>query len=73
MPLFSQAGALEGQFVIQQQRNLTPVSVQNILDCTLIANEGCLGGFPAYGMAYVQTSGIATNTSYPYNSPPAVT
>jgi len=63
---FSAVGALEGQEVPQMNvKNLTPLSVQNLVDCTYKGRDGCKGGWMNDAFNYVK-NGIEGAGQYPY-------
>jgi hypothetical protein len=67
---FSAAGALEGQWFLKTG-TLTPLSAQNLVDCSSVYpyyNLGCIGGDPYEAFNYIQQNGINTDQSYPYTS-----
>lgn len=41
-------------------------SEQQIVDCSLIPNFGCMGGEPKLAFDYLKKNGAATNEDYPY-------
>ena len=43
-----------------------PLSVQELLDCDLDYNKGCLGGDPSNSFQYVIKNGLASWKNYPY-------
>lgn len=62
-------GALEGQF-FTQYRELTELSIQNILDCSSsFGNLGCDGGLIEGSYKYIiSTGGIDSEKAYPYEA-----
>lgn len=62
-------GALEGQY-FTQYRELTELSIQNILDCSSsFGNDGCDGGFIEASYNYIiSTGGIDSEKAYPYEA-----
>jgi len=42
------------------------LSVQQLVDCDMIPNLGCIGGQALHAFAYVKRQGIAMASSYPY-------
>lgn len=64
---FSSAGALEAQMKRQTGR-LTPLSQQNLVDCTVAyGNHGCRGGYLSKSFIYIiQNKGIDSASYYPY-------
>jgi len=61
---FSTTGALEGAWQIATG-NLVSMSEEMLVDCSK-QNHGCGGGSMDLAFEYVETSGICTETSYPY-------
>jgi C1A family cysteine protease len=62
---FSAVAALEGQH-FKKTGVLTPLSEQNLIDCSQ-ENEGCNGGVMDYAFEYIiSNKGINTEASYPY-------
>jgi len=67
-PYFGAVVSIEGAWAIAGNK-LTPLSVQQIIDCTNDAtwgNAGCNGGWMNASIEYVSKVGIETNESYPY-------
>ncbi|KAF1740677.1 hypothetical protein MXB_3167 [Myxobolus squamalis] len=63
---FSAVGAIESHFAIHNG-NLTDLSVQEIIDCSLkFWNFGCRGGFPQGVYKYCMENGLSTSLDYPY-------
>eukprot|EP00406_Dinophysis_acuminata_P039115 CAMPEP_0179377018 /NCGR_PEP_ID=MMETSP0797-20121207/88618_1 /TAXON_ID=47934 /ORGANISM="Dinophysis acuminata, Strain DAEP01" /LENGTH=330 /DNA_ID=CAMNT_0021093075 /DNA_START=14 /DNA_END=1002 /DNA_ORIENTATION=+ len=65
---FAATGALEGAWKIATGL-LTPMSEQQLVDCTVeYGNMGCHGGAPEYGFYYLQEKGhpLCNEASYPY-------
>jgi C1A family cysteine protease len=60
---FSATESVEGQMGMNGQ--LTDLSAQNLVDC-VSEDYGCDGGWPDDALAYVEKTGIETETSYPY-------
>lgn len=44
------------------------LSEQQLLDCNLIPNVGCLGGKAQYAYRYVKENGLALSSAYPYKN-----
>ncbi|KAK9877089.1 hypothetical protein WA026_016832 [Henosepilachna vigintioctopunctata] len=61
---FSTTGALEGQFSIVKNEDVS-FSEQNLIDCNSV-NLGCGGGWPVDALAFVQENGIEKEEDYPY-------
>nr|XP_048303516.1 cathepsin J-like isoform X1 [Myodes glareolus] len=64
---FAAAGAIEGQ-MFWKTGNLTPLSVQNLLDCSKPqGNNGCKRGSAYTAFQYVlQNKGLEAEATYPY-------
>ena len=41
-------------------------SEQQIVDCSLVPNFGCMGGDPKHAFSYVREHGLANTSDYPY-------
>ena len=55
----------------QQAHSMWPDDVpvyseQQIVDCSLIPNFGCMGGEPKYAFSYIREHGLAKASVYPY-------
>ncbi len=44
------------------------LSEQQLLDCDLIPNVGCLGGKAQFAYKYVLKNGLALSSDYPYKN-----
>jgi len=65
---FAAVSALEGHQFIKYRR-LTPLSEQNVVDCSKGYNNGCKGGSRANALYWIKANGgIDTEQSYPYTS-----
>ncbi|GMI90009.1 hypothetical protein like AT3G49340 [Hibiscus trionum] len=65
---FSAVAAIEGITQINTGK-LTPLSEQQLLDCSTDGNNGCNGGWMMNAFEYItQNQGIATEESYPYEA-----
>ncbi|XP_028627808.1 cathepsin J isoform X2 [Grammomys surdaster] len=64
---FAAAGAIEGQ-MFSKTGNLTPLSVQNLLDCSkTVGNNGCHWGTANKAFEYVfENKGLEAEATYPY-------
>ncbi|XP_032740517.1 cathepsin R-like isoform X2 [Rattus rattus] len=64
---FAVTGAIEGQ-MFNKTGQLTPLSVQNLVDCTKSqGNEGCQWGDPYIAYEYVlNNGGLEAEATYPY-------
>lgn len=45
-----------------------PLSAQQLIDCDLIPNMGCLGGEAKFAYRYVLNNGLALESDYPYTN-----
>jgi len=61
----SVAGALESYHAIHH-KEVTEVSVQELIDCSSKDDDGCKNGSPDSAFEYVSKEGISTEESYPY-------
>ncbi|KAL4333822.1 hypothetical protein GQ457_07G015240 [Hibiscus cannabinus] len=65
---FSAVAAIEGIIQIKTG-TLTPLSEQQLLDCSRNGNYGCRGGWMMNAFEYIrQNQGITTEESYPYEA-----
>jgi len=64
---FSTTGSVEGAFQIAGNP-LTSLSEQNLVDCDTKKDNGCNGGLMDNAFTYIQSSGICTESDYPYTS-----
>ncbi|XP_052012973.1 cathepsin J isoform X2 [Apodemus sylvaticus] len=64
---FAAAGAIEGQ-MFSKTGILTPLSVQNLLDCSqTVGNKGCISGTAHQAFKYVlNNKGLEAEATYPY-------
>lgn len=63
---FACVGAVEAQHFLTNSGPLTPLSVQNLVDCAEF-NDGCRGGVVDAGYLYIMLNdGIEPEKSYPY-------
>ena len=64
---FSTTGNVEGQ-LFQKSKKLVSLSEQQLVDCdTKGQDQGCQGGLPSNGAAYIKTAGgLDTESDYPY-------
>lgn len=60
---FSAMESVEGQ--MGMNGHLTRLSAQNLVDC-VTEDYGCDGGWPDDALAYVEKTGIETESTYPY-------
>ena len=47
--------------------SLLDLSEQNLVSC-VASNSGCQGGYPPYAFAYERSTGIASESAYPYSA-----
>jgi hypothetical protein len=47
--------------------SLLDLSEQNLVSC-VASNSGCQGGYPPYAFAYERSTGIASESAYPYTA-----
>ncbi|GAB1298284.1 Cathepsin J [Apodemus speciosus] len=66
---FAAVGAIEGQ-MFSKTGNLTPLSVQNLLDCSqTVGNKGCHSGTAHQAFKYVlENKGLEAEATYPYEA-----
>merc|ERR1712139_363228 len=65
---FSAVGTVESAYAIAAGR-LGSYAEQQLVDCsTNGGSQGCNGGFNQYGIQYIGTAGIASESSYPYTA-----
>lgn len=65
---FSATGSLESAVLIASG-DTTTFSEQDLVDCSRsYGNMGCNGGWMDSAFQYIQTSGIATDSDYPYTA-----
>merc|ERR1712139_347869 len=65
---FSAVGTVESAYAIAAGR-LGSYAEQQLVDCsTNGGSQGCNGGFNQYGISYIGTTGIASESSYPYTA-----
>jgi len=62
---FATVATTEGLYEINGN-TLTSFSEQQIVDCYKAPDEGCNGGIPADAIAYVEKTGLETESDYPY-------
>ena len=60
------ASVVESAVAIATHGPLTPLSAQELLDCDVSWNAGCLGGNPIQSFGWVKKHGLAPAASYPY-------
>jgi len=66
---FSATGALEGLEFLTTQQKPTPLSEQQLVDCTRSAGEaGCGGGTMSGAFDYAKSNGLCSESDYPYIS-----
>ncbi|KAF4672352.1 hypothetical protein FOL47_000660 [Perkinsus chesapeaki] len=66
---FATTGALEAHYALamgQTGNSIVPLSEQQLLDC--IPSIGCNGGLPSLTYPYINTSGITSESNYPYQT-----
>merc|ERR1711988_764858 len=65
---FSAVGTVESAYAIAAGK-LGSYSEQQLVDCsTNGGSEGCNGGFNQYGISYIGSTGIASESAYPYRA-----
>jgi len=65
---FSAVGTVESAYALAAGR-LGSYAEQQLVDCSHNGgSEGCNGGWNQYGIQYIGTTGIASETSYPYKA-----
>ncbi|XP_039686085.1 ervatamin-C isoform X1 [Medicago truncatula] len=62
---FATTAAVEGIMKIKTDKELTSLSMQELVDCDK-ANGGCEGGSVRKALEYMKTNGIAKDVDYPY-------
>ena len=60
------ASVVESAVAISTRSPVTPLSAQELLDCDVAWNAGCLGGNPIQSYAWVKKHGLAPAQVYPY-------
>ena len=61
------AGALEA-LVKKYRGQATPLSSQQIIDCTVGPNFACKGGYATYSLEYMKNKGLTTENNYRYTA-----
>jgi len=65
---FSAVGTVESAYALAAGK-LGSYAEQQLVDCsTNGGSQGCNGGFNQYGISYIGTTGIASESSYPYTA-----
>jgi len=65
---FSAVGTVESAYAIAAGK-LGSYAEQQLVDCdTTGGSQGCNGGFNQYGIAYIGSTGVAAESSYPYTA-----
>jgi len=64
---FSATGAIEGAEFIDGTKKLTPLSEQQLVDCST-RNDGCKGGSMGLAFLYAEKNPLVTETDYPYTA-----
>ncbi|TPP63785.1 Secreted cathepsin L 1 [Fasciola gigantica] len=65
---FSTTGAMEGQYMKNLRTNVS-FSEQQLIDCTRkYGNQGCGGGYMEHAYEYLKSSGLETESAYPYEA-----
>merc|ERR1712023_319494 len=65
---FSAVGTVESAYALAAGK-LGSYAEQQLVDCsTNGGSEGCNGGFNQYGISYIGSTGIASESSYPYTA-----
>jgi len=66
---FSATGAVEGLVAINHPGILTPLSEQQLIDCSgSFGNAGCNGGRMTNAFAYIHQNGLCSEQDYPYRA-----
>jgi C1A family cysteine protease len=65
---FSAVGTVESAYALAAGK-LGSYAEQQLVDCdTTGGSQGCNGGFNQYGISYIGSTGIASESSYPYTA-----
>jgi len=65
---FSAVGTVESAYALAAGK-LGSYAEQQLVDCSSNGgSQGCNGGFNQYGISYIGTTGIASESSYPYKA-----
>jgi hypothetical protein len=63
---FSAVGTVESNYALAAGK-LGSYAEQQLVDCDT-RSDGCSGGYNQYGISYIGTTGIASESSYPYTA-----